>query len=56
MAEKAKERNRFPNGSIASCTEQECTGHVAWHRDRKICAKCATHIDYLRPPESGSDD
>jgi hypothetical protein len=35
--------------------EQNCPGHVASERDPKICGRCGTHIDSLRPPETQGD-
>lgn len=32
-------------------SEDECPGHVASFDDAKVCARCGTHIDALRPPE-----
>ena len=29
--------------------EQSCPGHVASKNDPKICGRCGTHIDSLRP-------
>lgn len=31
--------------------EEECPGHIASEQDPKVCARCGTHIDSLRPPE-----
>ena len=31
--------------------EQDCPGHVASNDDPKVCGRCGTHIDSLRPPE-----
>lgn len=31
--------------------ENACTGHVASDHDPKICARCGTHIDSLRPDD-----
>ena len=30
--------------------EDECPGHVASEVDSKICGRCGTHLDSLRPP------
>ena len=32
-------------------TEEACPGHVASHGDPKVCGRCGTHIDSLRPPD-----
>lgn len=34
--------------------EQSCPGHIASERDPKICGRCGTHIDSLRPDEGDS--
>ena len=31
--------------------EQTCPGHDASKDDPKVCGRCGTHIDELRPPE-----
>ena len=36
--------------------EEDCPGHVASEHDSKICGRCGTHIDSLRPPEEEDDD
>lgn len=33
------------------CAEENCPGHVASANDPKVCGRCGTHIDSLRPPE-----
>lgn len=44
---------RFPQRSSVSVflaeMEDSCPGHVASGDDPKICARCFTHIDSLRP-------
>ena len=35
--------------------EQTCPGHVASKDDPKVCGRCGTHIDSLRPPEDDYD-
>jgi hypothetical protein len=32
-------------------TEENCPGHVASARDPKICGRCGTHIDSMRPDD-----
>lgn len=32
-------------------SEEGCPGHVASENDAKVCGRCGTHIDSLRPPE-----
>ena len=34
--------------------EHTCPGHIPSKDDAKICARCGTHIDSLRPPEDES--
>lgn len=36
---------------VAVITEENCPGHVASENDPKVCGRCGTHIDSLRPPE-----
>ena len=31
--------------------EDECPRHVASESNPKICGRCGTHVDSLRPPE-----
>lgn len=31
--------------------EEACPGHIASENDPKICGRCGTHIDGLRPDE-----
>ena len=31
--------------------EQSCPNHIASENNIKVCARCGTHIDSLRPPE-----
>lgn len=31
--------------------EQTCPGHIASKDDPKVCGRCGTHIDSLRPPD-----
>ena len=31
-------------------SEEHCPGHIASDHDRKVCGRCGTHIDSLRPP------
>ena len=31
--------------------EEACPGHVASANDPKVCGRCGTHIDSLRPPD-----
>lgn len=31
--------------------EHDCPGHVASQNDPKVCGRCGTHIDSLRPPD-----
>jgi hypothetical protein len=31
--------------------EGSCSGHVASTADGKVCARCGTHVDELRPEE-----
>lgn len=33
--------------------ENDCPGHVASAHDNKVCGRCGTHIDSLRPDEEG---
>jgi len=33
--------------------EENCPGHVASERDPKVCGRCGTHVDSLRPSEDG---
>lgn len=35
--------------------EEDCPGHVASARDRRVCRRCGVHIDSLRPPEDGGE-
>lgn len=32
-------------------SEEACPGHVASRGDPKVCGRCGTHIDSLRPPD-----
>jgi uncharacterized protein (DUF983 family) len=53
---------RFTNHGL-SCTacghdarsgdfdEQSCPGHVASRSDPKICGRCGTHVDSMRPDD-----
>ena len=34
-------------------TEDTCPGHIASENDPKVCGRCGTHVDSLRPPEDG---
>lgn len=33
-------------------TEEHCPGHIASERDAKVCLRCGTHIDSLRPDDN----
>lgn len=34
-------------------TDDDCPGHVASDSDPKVCGRCGTHIDSLRPDDQG---
>jgi hypothetical protein len=36
---------------IVKVTEESCPGHIASESDPKVCDRCGTHIDSLRPPD-----
>jgi hypothetical protein len=43
----------MPGEAVALLPEEYCPGHVASASDSKVCARCGTHVDSLRPPEEG---
>lgn len=50
-ADPYRDWNMRGEGPGSEYDEQSCPGHVASERDPKICGRCGTHIDSLRPAE-----
>ena len=44
-----------PEGKSFTFSENNCPGHVASADNPKVCDRCGTHIDSLRPPDGGDD-
>jgi hypothetical protein len=41
---------------MARVPEEECPGHVASIMDPKVCGRCGTHVDSLRPDDDDGPD